>query len=407
MNLDRLLWRCGLPLLAVTALTSCGKKEPTARVAAAEVPVVAAIPVVRTNMERDLTLTGELLPFQEVEVMAKVAGYVQKISVDVGDFVRQGQVLAVLEIPEMKDDVTRASATIERSRAEVERAAKELERAEKAREMTRLTSTRIASVFKTQPGLVAQQEVDDAQSKDQLAEAQVATAKSALATAREQIKVGEADRGKAETLLQYTRVTAPFDGVVTKRYANNGSMIQAGVASQSQAMPVVRLSQNSLLRLVLAVPESAAGLIRPGTAVMVRVPSLNKEFPGRVSRTSDRVSTATRTMHTEVDVPNPGRQLIPGMFAEVTVRLESHPHALAVPLSVLEGEEDGRTVVTVNREGTVEIKHVKTGIESAALVEITEGLREGDLVVLGARGQVKPGQRVRTKQIESAAKGAH
>lgn len=394
-----------LTVFACLVLSSCGQRSSTEKVSAAELPVVATVPVVRTDLFRDLTLTGELLPFQEVEVMAKVAGYVQRIHVDVGDTVRQGQVLAELEIPEMKDDVLRASATVERSRADLERARKEFERAEKAREITRLTYSRIASVFQSQPGLVAQQEVDDAQSKDQVAEAQVATARSALDTAREQIKVGEADRGKAQTLLQYARVTAPFDGVITKRYANHGAMVQAGVASQSQAMPVVRLSQNHLLRLVLAIPESVAGTIKPGTPVTVRVPSLKQEFPGRISRSSERVATATRTMHTEVDVPNPSRRLIPGMFAEVTLRLDQRPDALAVPLTVLEGEGDHRTVVTVNRQGMVEVKPVKTGVESATLVEITGGLREGELVVLGARGQIKAGQSVRTKPVNAVAGG--
>lgn len=393
------------PVILACLFASCGQRPPAGNVSAAELPVVATVAAVRTDLSRDLTLTGELLPFQEVEVMAKVAGYVQRIYVDVGDVVRQGQVLAELEIPEMKDDVARASAAVERSRADLERARKEFDRAEKAREITRLTYTRISSVFQSQPGLVAQQEVDDAQSKDQLAEAQVATARSALDAAREQIKVGEADRGKAQTLLQYARVTAPFDGVITKRYANNGAMVQAGVASQSQAMPVVRLSQNHLLRLVLAIPESVAGTIKPGAQVMVRVPSLNKEFPGKVSRSSERVSTATRTMHTEVDVANPTRQLIAGMFAEVTLRVEHRADTLAVPLTVVEGEGDQRTVVTVNRQGLVEIKRVKTGVESPRLVEITEGLREGELLVLGARGQLKAGQSVRTKRVDAGTGG--
>ena len=153
------------------------------------------------------------------------------------------------------------------------------------------------------------------------AEAQVAAAKSALAAAEEQVNVNSADTQKVKTLMEYTRVTAPFAGVITKRYADTGSMIQAGTASQTQAMPVVRLSENSLLRLILPVPESAVPTVHIGQQVEVRVPTLNRSFPGRVARFADKLSPATRTMDTEVDVPNPSLVLMPGMYAEVDLTL--------------------------------------------------------------------------------------
>ena len=124
-----------------------------------------------------------------------------------------------------------------------------------------------------------------------------------------------------KTLIEYTRVTAPFAGVITKRYADTGSMIQAGTASQTQAMPVVRLSENSLLRLILPVPESAVPTVHIGQPVEVRVPTLNRSFPGRVARFTGKISSSTRTMETEVDVPNPNLVLMPGMYAEVDLTL--------------------------------------------------------------------------------------
>src|SRR5262249_1361405 len=182
--------------------------------------------------------------------------------VDVGDRVRQGQLLALLEIPEMADDMARARASVERSSAEVARARDEIQRAESAHNIAHLSYDRLAAVMKQRPGLVAQQEIDNAHSKDLVSEAQVAAAKSSLTAALQPVDVHKAELGKVNTLHDYTRVTAPFAGVITKRYADTGSMIQAGTASQTQAMPVVRLSQNSLLRLILPVPESVAPRVR-------------------------------------------------------------------------------------------------------------------------------------------------
>lgn len=390
--MKKLLLFTGLIVLA-----NCSRKE-TPVVGAGETPTVAVGRASRQHLWQELVLTGELKPFQEVEVMSKVAGYVQRIYVDVGDVVRQGQVLAVLEIPEMKDDIARASAGINRNRTDLRRAADEIARAELVYQNAHLIFTRLSNVSKAQPGLMAQQEVDDARAKEQIAESQVVAAKSSYAAMEEQIKIGEADKNKAETLLRYSRITAPFDGVVTKRYANNGSMIQAGVASQSQAMPIVRLSQNGLLRLVTPVPESAAGLIHAGSALEVRVPSLKKTFQGKVARTANQVETSTRTMHTEIDVLNPRRELIPGMYAEITLRLQENPNAVAVPLTAVEKTGDARVVYVVNGQGEVERREVTTGLENPTFIEVRTGVAAGELVILSGRGQMQAGQKVKTKE---------
>lgn len=396
--------RTVLPLLAVVvvggaliAYLTLRPREVAASAEPAALTTVGVAKVTRHDLTRSLTVTAELVPFQEVEVMAKVAGYVQKMFVDVGDHVSQGQLLAVLEVPEMKDDLTRAAAAIQRNRAEVARAEDELRRAESANQMAHLTYSRLSSVLKSQPGLVAQQEIDDAQSRDLMASAQVAAAKSALAAAQEQIRVAEAEESKLKTLMSYARVSAPFTGVVTKRYADNGSMIQAGTASHLQAMPIVRISQNQLLRLEMPVPESAAGQIRKGSTLEVRIPTLNQTFPGVVARTSDKVDSDTRTMETEVDVPNPSGVLIPGMFAEVELTLSSSKAALAVPVSAVKEKEGARTVYVVDASGKVAVRKVETGIETALLSEVRKGLNPGDLVIISNPGQLTPGQTVKAK----------
>jgi RND family efflux transporter MFP subunit len=378
---------------------SGGKQVEAQSTKTVDAPTVAVAKAATDNLSYKLMLTAEFKPFQEVEVMAKVAGYVKTINVDVGDRVSQGQLLAVLEIPEMADDLARAQAGVDRSQAEVARAKDELRRAESSQKITDLTYTRLSGVATQRPGLIAQQEIDDAQSKDLVAQAQVSAAKSSLAAAEQQVHVSTAELQKIKTLLEYTRVAAPFTGVVTKRYADTGSMLQAGISSSTQAMPLVRLSENSLLRLILPVPESAVPTVHIGQQVGVRVPTLNRSFPGRVARFAEKVSPATRTMDTEVDVPNPTLVLIPGMYAEVDLTLESRPGVLAVPVTAVDvgDDESSGTAAIVTPENRVEIRKVKLGLQTADKVEIRSGLKVGEMVVVGSRAGLQNGQPAQPK----------
>ena len=384
---------------AVLFTAACSKTEVQAHTPGkAELPTVAVAKVSTDDLSHSLVLTAEFRPYQEVDVMAKVAGYVKQINVDVGDRVSQNQPLATLEVPEMADDLARANAAMQRSQAEVNRARDELQRAEAAHQIADLSYKRLAAVSEKKPGLVAQQEIDDARSKDLVAEAQVSAAKSALAVATEQVQVNKAEVKKTHTLIDYTKVLAPFTGVITKRYADTGSMIQAGTASQTQAMPLVRLSQNSLLRLILPVPESSVPTIHIGQQVEVRVPTLNRSFAGRVARFADKLSLSTRTMDTEVDVPNPNYVLIPGMYAEVDLTLNRRNAVLAVPVLAVDrdGDTDGRVMV-ITPNNRVESRKVTLGIETAQNLEVRSGLNEGDMVVLSGRSALQPGEEVRPK----------
>ena len=396
-------------LIAIAGLiaSSCSPSaEVEARApTASETPAVAVARVTTEDLSQGLVLTAEFKPFQEIDVMAKVAGYIKQINVDVGDRVTQNQILATLEIPEMADDLARANAAVARSDAEVARADDDIARAESAHNIAHLSYERLAEVSKKRPGLVAQQEIDDAHSKDLVAEAQLAAAKSNRAAAVQQVDVNKADVGRVNTMHDYTRVTAPFAGVVTKRYADTGSMIQAGTASQTQAMPVVRLSENSRLRLILPVPESVVPRIRVGQQVDVNVPSLNRTFPGKVARFSDKVQLTTRTMDTEVDVLNSSLVLIPGMYAEVNLTLDRRSGALAIPVSAVDSDTQpgaGR-VMLIAPDGKVEVRKVSLGLETADLVEVLSGLREGDLVVIGSRASLQAGQQVNPKITSMAA----
>jgi RND family efflux transporter MFP subunit len=403
--------------LAAFIASSCSKHESVqARsTQSSEIPTVAVAKATTEDLSHDLVLTAEFKPFQEIDVMAKIAGYIKEINVDVGDHVKQNQLLATLEIPEMADDLRRADASVKRSQAEVQRADDELQRAKSAHDIAHLSYSRLFAVSEKKPGLIAQQEIDDAQSKDLVAEAQISAAKSGRMVADQQVQVNNSDVERVKTLLVYTRVTAPFAGVVTKRYADTGSMIQAGTASQTQAMPVVRLSENSLLRLILPVPESVVPTVHIGQQVDVRVPTLTRSFPGRVARFSDKLSMATRTMDTEVDVPNSSLVLIPGMYAEVNLTLDRRHAVLAIPVMSVDLESSGSgesgarnqaaigKVMIVTPNNRVERRTVSLGIETANQVEVRSGLNEGDSVVLSGRSGLQPGQEVRPKVTTMAA----
>jgi RND family efflux transporter MFP subunit len=369
-----------------------------------DIPSVAVVKATRENLSSTLTLTAEFEPFQEVDVMAKVSGYIRQIKVDIGDRVREGQILANLEIPEMQDDLTRASATVEEANAELGTSRDELQRAQAAHDMAHLSYTRILDVSRREPGLVPQQEVDEVHSRDLVAEAQVSAAKSHIASCEQRIHVSQAEQARFKTMYQYAVITAPFTGVVTKRYANTGSLIQAGTASQTQAMPVIRLSENGLLRLALPVPESAVPMIRLGGPVSVKVSSLNRTFPGRVARFEDRVDQSTRTMKTEIDVPNPSLLLVPGMYAEVDLVTEQRNNVLSVPVEAIDGSGDSAHVYIVSASGTVQIVPVRLGVETARSVEVRSGnLKEGDSVIVGSRSGLRAGSGVQPKVISLAA----
>ena len=400
----RAIWTSAVVVGLAGAGAGCS--GPSAGAEATASPVVAVEKVVRADMEQRLPLAAEFRPFQEIEVHAKVAGYLKSISVDVGDRVIAGQLLAVLEIPELEDEMRQDEASVKRAAQEIRRAQAERERAESAHEVAHLGATRLSSILKSSPNLVAQQDIDEASGRDRVAEAQVGTATAALAAAGEQLEMARASQRKTKTLYAYTQITAPFAGVITHRYADVGAMIQAGTSSQTQAMPIVRLSQNSRLRLVIPVPESAVSRVRPGTQVDLNVQSLQQTIVGTVARVADRLDADTRTMHVEVDVPNPTLALVPGMYASASIVLRSVKHALVVPVQAVDRNEGAPSVLLVNREGRLEAKNVTLGLETSDRVEVSAGLGEGDLVVVGSRSQLKVGAIVTPKvQTATADKG--
>jgi RND family efflux transporter MFP subunit len=341
------------------------------------------------------------VPFQDIDVYAKESGYVKKLYVDYGSRVKAGQLMAILEIPELEAQLQEDQGDLKNAMDEVSRAQHMLKQYQAMYKALDLEYTRLNGVFESKPGLVARQEVDDAQGKDLAAASQVDAGQAAVEAAQSKLAASQSKLVHDQALFAYARITAPFAGVVTERYANLGALMQAGTSSSTQAMPLVRLSQDDLFRLVIPVPESSVRYIRVGDPVDVLVPSLNRRFPGKVIRFSVDVREDTRTMHTEVDVPNPDRLLVPGMYAEASLTLEARENVLAVPLEALNHVGGQITAYIVSPEDKVEVRALTLGVQTSTDAEVVSGVAEGERVIVGDRSGLVAGETVRPQIIQT------
>jgi multidrug efflux pump subunit AcrA (membrane-fusion protein) len=259
----------------------------------------------------------------------------EKINVDIGDKVHKGQILAVLEVPELNAQLKGTGFEVEQSKDELLRTQHEIKRAEATNAALHADYQRLLEASKAQPGLVAQQELDDAQSKDLSAESQVDAAKAAAAAAQEHTQVAGADNERVQDLKNYTNVIAPLDGVVVWRYADTGALIQSGTNSNEQDIPIVRLSQSGLLRLRMPIPENDVRFVHSGDQVQERVDAIGRSFTGKIVRFTRDVNFETRTMETEIDVENQDLSIAPGMYANTQMQLGHSDNVTTIPVEAL------------------------------------------------------------------------
>jgi RND family efflux transporter MFP subunit len=387
-------------LLAFLVLAeACGKAQEIQ----AGAPQVAVVRVTQRSVSNTLEIASEFQPFQEIDAYAKVSGYIQKLYVDWGSHVKQGQLLAVLEIPELQQQIEEDQASVHRSEEDLARAHEEVSRASSAYNVAHISYTRLADVQKTQPNLIAQEDIDVAQGKDIEANAGFSASKDSLAAAEQALAATKAALEKDKDMYAYSRITAPFDAVVTQMNAYTGALLPAGTSSSKGDTSLCRLSQNDVLRLVIPVPERAVAGIHTGQTVAVDVSGLNKTFNGRIIRFSDQIDLATRTMHTEVQVPNPKYEIVPGMYASVKIPLTAAVNVMTVPVEAVQrsGANQG-TVLVVNGENRIEKRNVVLGVQTANDVEIVSGLSENELVVFGEQNQYTAGELVSPKITDTS-----
>lgn len=353
---------CAL-LVTALGLAGCGAQaaDPTV-----EPPplAIAAVRPQRGDVVRALSLPGDVIGRSEADLYAKVTGYLVSIAVDKGDWVKKGQVLATIEVPELEQRLKRSRANLA---------------------VRRVTYERLQRVWTTDHRLLAREDVDVALGQYQQAQAEVE---------------------ELEARFGYTKIIAPFDGVITARYVDAGALIEAnGHASgsgtqaaqrqRSGPVPVLSLAEIDRLRVYVYVPEEETSLVRRGQRATLHLREFpGREFTGEVARFATALDLSTRTMLTEVDLDNAGHELYPGMYADVTLELENHPDALRVPATAIGSAGDTRFVFVV-RDGALGKMLVVTGISTGEWTEIRSGLTGGEDVVANMSPTLTEGAKVR------------
>jgi membrane fusion protein (multidrug efflux system) len=353
-----------LSAAALCLTLACGCDKPStvepSKSAAPPVPVeVAVIQVRRGSITRSITLPANVRARQQVTLYAKVAGYLKTIRVDRGDRVKDGDLIAEVEAPELLADQTKFAAEVDIAKTDFQR---------------------LSEARRKAPDLVVPLTVDTAKSK---------------------LEMAAANFKRNETLLAYTKIIAPFSGVITKRWVDNGALIPAATGSSSpQSAAVVTLMDFSIVKIETAVPEPETPLILNGLAAEIKVEELaGKTFTGTVTRFAHALDEATKTMATEIEIPNPEGTLRPGMFATVKLGVERKAGALLVPSEALVVEK-GKTSVFTVLEGKVKKLPVKVGFQDGKFAELLDGLAAGATVILPGKLALIDGQPVKPMEAK-------
>ena len=328
--------KCSCALLLTLGLTF-------AMGASAQNPSVKLVQAKHGEILRNVTLPANVIANQQVTLYAKVAGYLKSIYVDKGDEVQQGKTLAQIEAPELIADVAKFKA---------EAAIAELD------------YKRIAEAQKKAADLIVSQNVDAAKAK---------------------LDVAKANLERAETLLKFTEVTAPFAGVVTKRFVDIGAFVPAATSgSAAQNAAIVTLADMKTVRVQIAVPEPEVALIKKGLPVKIALDGLpGKPFSGTVTRFSQALDEVSKTMLAEVDLANDSGELRPGMYAVTKIGIEKHTDALLLPIEAVMVEKSGSSIFTVV-DGKAKKNPIKTGFNDGVFVEILDGYKgEAPVIAVG------------------------
>ena len=357
---------------AITALFLTATLLPAQPLPTIDAARVAALPV-----ERKLDLPGELLPYQRTEIRAKISGFIQKVLVDRGSHVKQGDILAELTAPEMDARIAEAEARVLVIESEIAES-----RARLAAAQSTASKLKLASAT---PGVIAGNELELANRETEALQARIQSGNVSVNAARASVKV-------LRDTLAYLKITAPFDGTITARNVHPGALVGNQAGPQSE--PMFELEQLNRLRLVVALPEREAATIPHGKKMTFKVPAVPElSFTATVARVGGSMDPKTRTMPVELDVPNPKAQLAPGMFPSVSWVVPSKSASLLVPPTAVAVTTE-RTFVNRIREGKVEWVDVVKGAVSGSLVEVRGLLDEGDVIARRGTDELRQGMRV-------------
>jgi RND family efflux transporter MFP subunit len=337
----------------------------------------------RQTIYRTLTLPGMIFPYRQADLYAKVSGYLEEISYDIGDLVRKGDLIAKIAMPELEAELRRTEAELRRCKADIERASAE-------RNLREIIYTRLANIQDKNPDMVSVEQVDEARGKHEVAEAELEVAKTL-------IDVAEADYQKTKTLLSFSEIRAPYDGIITARWVDPGALIQVATSSKDKedVSPIAHIMDIDKVRIQFYVPETDVPFIKTGNPVSLSLHELpDRSFEGKLTRFAYALKEETRSMLAEVELPNNEHILRAGMYANATVSLEEHLNAIAVPAEALITEQKKNYVYTVENDIVKKI-HVQIGIDDGIRVEVLEGLAGEEMVIVAGKDSVNEGDRVK------------
>lgn len=348
-------------------------------VAADAPPAVDVMQVHRASPQQILSLPGNARAFYETTIYARTSGYLKEWKHDIGDHVKAGELLATIETPELDDQLAAAQAKVTEQKSEVDLA-------QSAVNFARLSYDRWQSAVPE--GVVSTQDRDQKQ-------AELNTSNAKLEAARAQLKLADTDVQRLQTLIGFKQVTAPFDGVITRRAVDIGDLVTAG--STTSTTPLFSIASFDQVRVFVDVPQAAVSQIKVGMDVSVAVADLaGKEFKGKISRTAEAIDLSSRTLRTEVLVPNPDLTLKPGMYVEATFMTTRAQPPLEIPASALILKPAGPQTAVVGTDGAVHFKPIQIQRDLGDHIEVASGLDDGETVALNISSDITEGQKIET-----------
>ncbi len=396
-------WPALLALAASALLLGCGAgaadrdANGTASSSATSVDVRVVVPT-RRDMTRSVELPASVEAFETATLLSRVSGYLGSVEVDIGDAVTAGQRIARVEVPEMVDELRETEAEIEAKRAQHTAAEAEIARARTELELREITHERIQAVQGDEPDLVAPQTLDEARAKRDLARAAVLVGQSRAKEIESTIKRVEASAQRLRTMIGFSEIRAPFDGVVTQRHVDPGILVQAETSSRA-VQRIVTLARFDRVRIRVDVPEREVPFVQVGDPATIAIDSMpGRPFAGEVTRFAGALDPSTRTMRAEMHLPNPGRVLRPGMYGRARLTLDTRSGVLTIPAEALRVDGEGTFVYAVVG-GLVRRLEVRTSVGDGAILEVSEGLAGDERIVVTARGPIADGTSVNVEGL--------
>ena len=345
----------------------------------------------RLTLAHRLQTNATLEAFEETDLFAKVSGYVSEVRVDIGDHVKAGQILSVIDIPEMYKELAEAEAELESRKSSLERARLQLGHF-KAKLSLEAGLQQDREQLGAGRGFISDRTLDQVRANAEIAKADLDVAEAERILAANQVDVAAANVAKIKTLLSYTQVVAPFDGAVARRLVNRGDLVQA--ATSTKTTPLFTIQRIDIIRVFCDVPEEDVPYLRIGDSAIVKPIGLKGQpYIGTVTRFSLRLNPETRNMRTEIDLQNPEERLYPGMYAQVSLEMNRKPDVLALPAASIGSDGAGNFVHTIDDERIKRIA-IKSGVSDSGNVEVTEGLSENTSVVSIIKNSPAPGTAV-------------